>query len=98
MSSRIPTTAALVAAATALAAGAYALGSESDGSAVAAKGTATPYAQGGWHRAGRPAAGLSDLARRLGVSEAKLRVALQDLRGTAPGDIGARHAALISSI
>jgi hypothetical protein len=99
MSSRILTTAALVAAATALAAGAYALGTQSDGSAVAARDAATPYAQGGgWQRGGPPGSGFSDLAARLGVSEAKLRVALQDLRGPQPGDLGAKHAALVSSL
>jgi hypothetical protein len=102
MSSRTTTTAALVAAATALAGGAYALGSQSDGSAEAAKATAAatpaPFGRRGWHDRGGPGAGLSDLASRLGVPEAKLRVALQDLRGTDPGDLGARQASLISSI
>ncbi|MEA2279400.1 MAG: hypothetical protein QOK21_7 [Solirubrobacteraceae bacterium] len=98
MSTRISTTAALIAAATALAAGAYTLGTQSDGSAVAAKDTATPYAGGGWQRGGPPGSGFSDLASRLGVSEAKLRVALQELRGSQPGDLGAEHAALVSSL
>jgi hypothetical protein len=102
MSSRTTTTAALVAAATALAGGAYALGSQSDGSAVAAKATApaAPTAPGrrGWHHDGAPGAGLADLASRLGVPEAKLRVALQELRGTDPGDLGARHTVLLNGV
>jgi hypothetical protein len=99
MSSRTTTTAALLAAATALAGGAYALGSQSDGSAVAAKAaTTTPSGRPAWHGRGGPGAGLSDLASRLGVSQAKLRVALQELRGTGPGDLGAKHTELISRL
>lgn len=92
-------TAAAVAAATALAGGAYALGTQSDGSARAAKATATATRSPGQPRGGcRRDGGLNDLASRLGVAPAKLRVALKELRGTQPGDLGARHIVLLSSV
>jgi hypothetical protein len=79
------TTALALTGASALASGAYALGSQAgDGSAAAAK---TPNANGygpppggarGWHGGG-PGERLNGLADRLGVSEAALRKALTDL-------------------
>jgi hypothetical protein len=85
MTSRIPKTAALVAAATALAAGAYAIGSQSDGAAVAARDSSSTAAAR-WSWRGGPRPGLSDLATRIGVSESRLRSALDSLRSEAPGE------------
>ena len=87
MTSRLPKTAAVVAAATALAAGAYAIGSQSNGAALAAKGSGSASdASGppGWR--GGPGPLGPELAARLGVSESRLRAALDALRAEAPGD------------
>ena len=74
-------TAALVlTGAVALASGAYALGSQSDGSAVAAGEDERPA----FVHHGGPGFGLDRLADRLGVDEAKLRDALEDVRGDLP--------------
>jgi hypothetical protein len=70
-------TAVVLTGAVALASGAYALGSQSDGSAVAA-GDRPAHFRGG------PGPGLDRLADRLGVDEAKLRDALADIRGDLP--------------
>jgi hypothetical protein len=66
--------------AVALASGAYALGSQSDGSAVASGEGDRPALA---HRGG-PGFGLDRLADRLGVDEDKLRDALEDVRGDLP--------------
>jgi hypothetical protein len=82
-------TAAALAGAVALASGAYALGTQSDGSAVAAGERPSLFA------GDRPALavhgpdhhpfGLDRLADRLGVEEEALREALEDVRGSLPG-------------
>jgi len=71
-------TVAVLGAAVALASGAYALGSQVDGSAVAA---GDRPGEAGYHMRGGPGPGLDRLADRLGVDEAKLRAALEDVRG-----------------
>jgi hypothetical protein len=69
--------------AVALASGAYALGAQADdGAAVAAGTPKTAFAHHGPGRAGPFA--LGGLADRLGVDEAKLRDALEDIRGNLP--------------
>jgi len=80
--------------AVALASGAYALGAQADDGAAVAAGTpeialahpgpghAGPFAHHGPGRAGPFA--LGGLADRLGVDEAKLRDALEDIRGNLP--------------
>jgi DNA-binding transcriptional MerR regulator len=100
MTFRLPKIAAVGTAATALALGAYALGSQSDGAAVAAK---TNGKKSGAQRAFRARADdrLAALAKRLGVSEAKLRAALQDARPAKPAgkdhdDIAAALATALS--
>jgi hypothetical protein len=79
-------TVAVLAGSVALASGAYALGSQSDGNAVA-DGNRPPHLAGGpgygVHFDGGP--GLAGLADRLGVDEDALRDALEDVRGTLPG-------------
>jgi biotin operon repressor len=87
MTPRTKKTAAAVSGALILASGAYALGSQAgDGSALAGTtpsssttNQAGPYGPGPGRR-GDPGRDLTDLAGRLGVSEAKLRTALDDLR------------------
>jgi biotin operon repressor len=77
MTSGKRTTAFALAGAVALASGAYALGSQvGDGSAEAARGD-QPRLAHGFGPPGRP--GFDDLADRLGVDEAKLRDALEDI-------------------
>jgi hypothetical protein len=94
------TTAFAVAGAVALASGAYALGSQaSDGLAVAAKGSGTSSQPGGrpglgFGRHGGPP-GFDGLADRLGVSEDKLRAALEDLRGDAKDQFAKELAAAL---
>jgi transcriptional regulator with XRE-family HTH domain len=86
------TTALALAGAVALASGAYALGSQAgNGSAEAAKGTTqtpAPYGAPGPGRGfGHPPGerpDLSTLATKLGVSEATLQKALEDLRADRP--------------
>jgi len=84
------TTTFVLAGAVALASGAYALGSQAgDGDAVAAKTqsqTAPPYGPPGRGFGHPPGArpDLSALANRLGVKEADLRAALEDLRPDRP--------------
>jgi hypothetical protein len=77
-------TAVVLTGAVALASGAYALGSQSDGSAVAA-GDRPAHFRGGPPadiRGGPPAGfGLDRLADRLGVDADELREALEDVRG-----------------
>jgi hypothetical protein len=80
-------TAVVLTGAVALASGAYALGSQSDGSAIAGGDRADRAA---WVRGGpgpgvHHAFGLDNLADRLGVDEDKLRDALEDVRGDLPG-------------
>jgi hypothetical protein len=70
--------------AVALASGAYALGSQSDGAAVAS-GDERPGATIHFRGGPGPGPGLESLADRLGVDEAKLREALEDVRGDVPG-------------
>jgi energy-converting hydrogenase A subunit M len=74
------TAALALAGAVALASGAYALGSQSDGSAVASGEDGRPAFA---HRGG-PEFGLDRLADRLGVDEDKLRDALADVRDDLP--------------
>jgi len=82
-------TAAVLAGAVALASGAYALGSQTDGSAEAAGDRAGTGYGPGHFRGGPPGAGLDRLADRLGVDEADLREALEDVRGDlkGPGEV-----------
>jgi hypothetical protein len=79
------TTALALTGALALASGAYALGSQSDGNAVAA-GEGQDRGPVLMHRGGRgpgPAGfGLERLADRLSVEASELREALEDVRGT----------------
>ena len=83
MTTRKATTTAVLTGALAIATGgAYALGTQADdGSAAAAAGTSSRTAFAG-HRPGpgHEGFGLDRLADRLGVDEAKLRTALEDLR------------------
>jgi hypothetical protein len=72
-------TAVVLAGAVALASGAYALGSQTDGSAVAAGDRPAHF------RGGPPGFGLDRLADRLGVDEGDLREALEDVRGDLKG-------------
>jgi hypothetical protein len=74
-------TAVVLTGAVALASGAYALGSQTDGSAVAA-GDRTGYLRGGPGHPPGAGFGLDRLADRLGVAEDELRDALEDIRGT----------------
>jgi hypothetical protein len=103
MRDRRSTTAAVIAGAAVLATGAYALGTQEGGggasAATAAPGHARPWAgPNGMHPPGpgmrfrRPGfgPGLSAMAQKLGVSEAKLRSALAAVR---PG-LGGRRAGL----
>jgi hypothetical protein len=70
--------------AVALASGAYALGAQADdGTAVASGTPKTTLAHHGPGR-GHGRFGFEGLAGRLGVSEAKLRAALEDIRGNLP--------------
>jgi hypothetical protein len=75
-------TAVVLTGAVALASGAYALGSQTDGSADAAGDRAAGY----FHRGPGPGrgVGLESLADRLGVEEDALRDALEDVRGDLP--------------
>src|ERR1700759_4351316 len=102
MSSRLSKAAAALAAATALAGAAFALGSQSNGSAAAAGTTkqAAPGPYGQWSRkAGHPPKGpwsvrggsrpraemgIAALAKKLGVTPAALRNALQAVAPTPP--------------
>jgi hypothetical protein len=70
--------------ATALASAAYGLGTQSDGNAVARSGSSSSASD---PRGPRPG-DLSDLASRLGVSESRLRTALQELRPQRDRDKG----------
>ena len=86
MTPRSKKTAAALSGALVLASGAYALGSQAgDGAALAGDKTSSsghqagPYGPGPGHRGG-PGRDLSRIAARLGVTEAKLRAALEDLR------------------
>jgi hypothetical protein len=91
MTPRTKKTAAALSGALVLASGAYALGSQTgDGTALAGDKTTSPSRQAGGPP-GRPGGpfDLSGLASRLGVPEAKLRAALEDLRpdrGAAKGE------------
>lgn len=75
-------TAIVLTGAVALASGAYALGSQTDGSAVAAGDRPPGYFHGG--PGPGQGFGLDGLADRLGVDEDKLRDALEDVRGNLP--------------
>jgi biotin operon repressor len=83
MARRLTKVAATTAAATALVAGGYAIGTRSDGAASAAKVNRAAGPYGGWrgdHGHCNRAAALSTLAGKLGVTETALRNALRDLR------------------
>jgi hypothetical protein len=78
-------TAAVLTGAVVLASGAYALGSQTDGSAVASGDARfAPAHYGGPPGRGGGAFGLDGLADRLGVDEDKLRGALEHVRGDLP--------------
>jgi hypothetical protein len=82
MTPRTKKTAAAVTGALALASGAYALGTQTGDGTALAGGKPTPAkagAPGPGHRFGGPR-DLSGIAAQLGVTEAKLRAALEDLR------------------
>jgi hypothetical protein len=71
--------------AVALASGAYALGAQADDGAAVAAGGGNPTAAFAHDRPGRPGGPFGGvLAEKLGVSEAKLRAALADIRGDLP--------------
>jgi hypothetical protein len=74
-------TAFVLTGAVALASGAYALGSQTDGSAEAAGDRPAAGERALHFRGGPPGFGLDRLADRLGVDEADLREALEDVRG-----------------
>jgi hypothetical protein len=76
-------TAIVLTGAVALASGAYALGSQTDGAAEAA-GDRTGYFHGGPGHPPGAGFGLGRLADRLGVDEDELRDALEDVRGSLP--------------
>src|SRR3954447_5113760 len=89
MNSRAKTTAAALAGAAVLATGAYAIGSQEGGGgadAATAGARGGPYGPppGAGFRGGPGGPGLSALAQKLGVSEEKLRAALQDVRPQGP--------------
>ena len=89
-------TAAVLAGAVALASGAYALGSQADGSAVAAGDRPVHFRGGPYGGPGGPAGfGLDRLADRLGVEASELREALEDVRGelTGPRELRGHFAA-----
>lgn len=98
MTRRTKTTAFALAGAVALASGAYALGSQaSDGSAEAAKPARGGVAFGHGFGPGRPGApglrpGFDALADRLGVDEAELREALEDIAADRKDDFAQRLA------
>ena len=74
-------TVAALAGAVVLGSAGYALGSGSgDGAASAAAGSGSGSAPAGFRERGPRGAGLADLAERLGVSETKLRAALEAVR------------------
>jgi hypothetical protein len=82
-------TAAVLGGAVALAAAAYSIGSQAgDGSAAAARSESSNVSSTApaHFRGGGPGEGLSALAEDLGVSEDKLRTALDDLRDEQPRD------------
>src|SRR4029078_8377230 len=81
MTPRSQKTAAALSGALVLASGAYALGTQtSDGTALAGgKTTSQTGAPGPGHPGGPGLRDLSDIASKLGVTEAKLRAALEDL-------------------
>src|SRR4051812_1910762 len=88
MTPRTKKTAVALSGALVLASGAYALGSQAgDGAALAGSTTASSAQQSGRHfgpgpgRPGGRGRELTDLAGRLGVSEAKLRAARDDREG-----------------
>jgi hypothetical protein len=79
MAHRLTKITAATAAATALVAGGYAIGSRGDGTAVAARSAASQHGWRADHRHAREQA-LQTLATKLGVTEPALRAALKDLR------------------
>jgi hypothetical protein len=79
------TTALALTGAVALASGAYALGSQADGNAVASgedRGERPAFMHRGGPGPGPAGFGLDRLADRLGVEASELREALEDVRGT----------------
>ncbi len=100
MTPRTKKTAAALSGALVLASGAYALGTQtSDGTALAG---GTPTSQTGAPGPGRPGGpgprDLSDIAAKLGVTEAKLRAALEDLRPGRGGKGEVRKEALAKAL
>src|SRR4051794_21495742 len=113
MSTRTQQTAVALTGAVAVAFGAYAIGSQSGGGSANATGSGTSARTAssgaaqqvhlGFGRDRRgPGAGLSDLAQRLGVSQAALRSALSDVRnqlqGTRPDPRGRLAAELATAL
>jgi energy-converting hydrogenase A subunit M len=95
MTRRKQTTALAVAGAVALASGAYALGTQADdGSAAAGNDRAAGYGHGFGPGPGRPGLrpGFDGLADRLGVDEAALRSALEDIADEHKDDFAERLA------
>ena len=88
------TTLFALAGAVALASGAYALGSQVDDGSAAAGGQATSVGYGHGFGPGRPGPrpGFDDLADRLGVDEADLRKALDDIASEHRADFAQRLA------
>ena len=99
MTPRTKKTAAALSGALVLASGAYALGTQtSDGTALAG-GTPTPRPALPAGRPGGPGPrDLSDIAAKLGVTEAKLRAALEDLRPDRGGKGEVRKEALAKAL
>ena len=100
MTPRTKKTAAALSGALVLASGAYALGTQtSDGTALAG-GTPTSQtgAPGPGHPGGPGPRDLSDIAAKLGVTEAKLRAALEDLRPDRGGKGELRKDALAKAL
>ena len=98
MTPRTKKTAAALSGALVLASGAYALGTQtSDGTALAGGKTTLQTGAPGPGRPGGPR-DLSDIAAKLGVTEAKLRAALEDLRPDRGGKGEVRKEALAKAL
>jgi Clp amino terminal domain, pathogenicity island component len=100
MTPRTKKTAAALSGALVLASGAYALGTQTgDGTALAGdKITSTAGAPGPGRPGGPGPRDLSDIAAKLGVTEAKLRAALEDLRPDRGANKDEHEAALAKAL